>query len=188
VNWLDVILALILFISTAMSFARGFIRELAGLISSVLALVLGMWFYASAGRLVEPWVGSHRGANLIGFCLVVGCVLVLGGIIGWVVSRFVKTIGLSFVDRLLGAAFGFVRGALIAIALVTALLAFGPHEDSGIASSAMVHSRIAPWVLEASQVAVAVAPAELKQTFRKYYTQIREVWQDRPSKRADKDS
>ena len=45
-------------------------------------------------------------------------------------SRFLRTIGLSFFDRLLGAGFGLVRGLLIAIALLTAFMAFGPQVDS----------------------------------------------------------
>ena len=187
-NWLDVGFVLVFVISMAMSFRRGFTREIIGLVSSAFALVLGMWFYGLAGSFIEPLVGSHRGANLIGFFLVVAAVLVLGGVAGWIVSRFVKTIGLSFVDRALGAVFGLVRGLLITIALLTAFVAFGPHVDSGVASSAVIHSQIAPYLLEASRYGVAIAPMDLKQTFRKYYSQMKEVWQQRPVKRADKDS
>lgn len=187
-NWLDIIFALILLISMAMSFRRGFTREIISLVSSILALILGMWFYGLAGSFVEPFVGSHRGANFIGFFMVVFGVLILGGLVGWVVSRFVQTIGLSFVDRLLGAAFGLIRGLIITIAMLTAFMAFGPHVDSGVASSAVVHSQIAPYLLEASRYGVNIAPMDLKQTFRKYYTQVKEVWQQRPVKRADKDS
>lgn len=187
-NWLDVVLALVLLISMAMSFRRGFTREIISLASSVFAFVLGMWFYGLAGSFIEPYVGSHRGANLIGFCLVVAGVLILGGLAGWIVSRFLKTIGLSFVDRLLGAAFGLVRGLLVTTALLTAFIAFGPHVDSGVASSAVIHSQIAPYLLEASRYGVAIAPMDLKQRFRKYYTQVKEEWQQRPVKRADKDS
>ena len=150
-NWLDVVFGVILLVSMAMSFRRGFTREIIGLVSAVFALILGMWFYGVAGSFVAPYVGSVRGANFIGFVLVVVGVMVFGALVGWVISRFLKTIGLSFVDRFFGACFGLVRGLLLS-------------------------------------VGVAIAPMELKQSFRKYYGQIQELWRLKAVKKADKDS
>jgi membrane protein required for colicin V production len=113
-------------------------------------------------------------ANLIGFLLVVLAVLLLGSLIGWIVSRFLRSIGLSFFDRVLGAAFGLVRGLLVAMALLTAFMAFGPQVDSNT-SAAVLHSRIAPFVLDASHFVVALAPMELKSSFRKQYSQVKSL-------------
>jgi len=52
----------------------------------------------------------------------------------------------------------------------------------------VIHSQIAPWLLEASRYGVAIAPMELKQSFRKYYGQIQELWRLKAVKKADKDS
>jgi membrane protein required for colicin V production len=120
-------------------------------------------------------VSSVRVANFIGFLLVVFAVLIGGAILGWIVNRFLYTIGLSFFDRLLGAAFGLARGLLIAIALLTGFMAFGPNIDSKTVSSAVLHSRIAPWILDASHLFVAIAPMELKSSFRKQYEQLKAV-------------
>lgn len=171
-NWLDVVLVIVLAFSTIRSLRKGFSREVIGLAASLFALILGMWFYGLAGSLVSPYVDSVRVANLIGFILVVVAVLLFGAFLSWIVNRFLRTIGLSFVDRLLGAAFGFIRGLVILIALLTAFMAFGPHVGTDKTPSAMVNSRLAPYVLEASQVAVAIAPMDLKQSFRKYYTKV----------------
>lgn len=172
-NWLDFVLAAILLYSMIMSARKGFSREVIGLAAALLALVLGMWFYGLAGSFLSPWVSSARIANLIGFLLVVVAVLLCGSLLGWIVKRFLRTVGLSFFDRLLGAAFGLARGLLIAMAGLTAFMAFGPHVDSNTASSSVVHSRIAPWVLDASHAFVAIAPMELKSSFRKQYAQVK---------------
>lgn len=172
-NWLDYILVAVLLGSTILSARKGFSREIIGLAAALFALVLGMWFYGLAGSFVAPYVSSTRAANLIGFLLVVFAVLITGALLGWIVNRFLRTIGLSFFDRLLGAAFGLVRGVLIAIALLTAFLAFGPEFNSKSVSSAVIHSRIAPWVLGASHAFVAIAPMELKSSFRKQYAQVK---------------
>ena len=176
-NWLDYILIAILFFSVVQSFRRGFSREIIGVAAMFSAFILAMWFYGLAGSLVSPYVSSVRTANMIGFFIVVIVVLIAGAIVGWIVSRFLRTVGLSFFDRLLGAAFGFIRGLLISMALLTAWTAFGAQTAAGAASGAVVHSRIAPYVLGASRLFVAVAPMELKQSFRRYYSQARSIWQ-----------
>ena len=168
-NWLDYVLLAIVLGSVIMSFRKGFSREIIGLVASLAALVLGMWFYGLAGSFLMPYLSSPRVANLIGFLLVVFAVLICGGMTGWIVSRFLRTIGLSFFDRLLGAAFGFARGVVIAVALLTAFMAFGPQT----VSSSMVNSRFAPYVLDASHTLVAIAPMELKSSFRRQYEQVK---------------
>lgn len=176
-NWLDYVLLAVLAFSLFHSFRKGFTREIVGLAASLCALVLGMWFYGLAGSYVKPYVGSARVASLLGFCIVVAVVLIAGGVVGWIVSRFLRTIGLSFFDRLLGALFGLVKGLLIAIAFLTAYTAFGPaaepSEGSSVTPQAVLHSRIAPYILEASHVFVAIAPMELKQSFGKQYSEIK---------------
>jgi membrane protein required for colicin V production len=175
-NWLDIVLLAVLAFSTVRSFLKGFSREIVGLAAALAALVLAMWFYGLAGSYIAPYVGGPGAvANMIGFAIVVIGVLLLGGLTAWIVSRFVRTIGLSFFDRLLGAAFGFCRGLLIVVTVLTAYTAFGPPGEKNSTPSAVVHSRIAPWVLEASQFFVAIAPMELKQSFVRGYTDIRKA-------------
>jgi membrane protein required for colicin V production len=185
VNWLDYLLIAILLFSMVMSARKGFSREIIGLAAAVFALILGMWFYGLAGSWLIKWVSSTRVANLIGFFLVVFAVLLLGGMLGWIVNRFLHTIGLSFFDRLLGAAFGLVRGLLIAITMLTAYMAFGPQVDSQTVSASVLHSRIAPYVLEASHVVVAIAPMELKSSFSKQYAQVKSLLADNAPARND---
>ncbi len=172
-NWLDFLLIAVLAFSTVRSFLKGFTREIVGMVAALLALVLAMWFYGLAGSYVSPWVGVGAVANAIGFGIVVIGVLIAGSLVGWIVSRFIRTIGLSFFDRLLGAVFGFLRGLLVTMAILTAYTAFGPHGEKDSAPSAVVHSRIAPRILEASHLFVAIAPMELKQSFGKGYDDIR---------------
>ena len=99
-------------------------------------------------------------------------VLVLGGLVSYVVGRFLKVTGLSIFDHLLGAVFGLVRGVLIGVALVMGLMAFSP---SGPPRS-VVHSRVAPYVVDAARVVAAMAPHEVREGFRKTYAEVRSAW------------
>jgi membrane protein required for colicin V production len=174
-NWLDIVLALIVLASVAASFRKGFTREVIGLVSVVLALVLGLWFYGSMGSYLAPYLSSRRMANFGGFFLVFFGVILLGGIVSLVVGKFLRVTGLSFFDHLLGAGFGVVRGLLIAIALMAAVMAFATGDR---APGAVVHSRLAPYVAGASRVLAAIAPHDFNEGFRKSYAQAKQAWHE----------
>ncbi len=172
-NWLDYLLIAILLVSAVMSARKGFSREIIGLAAAFFALLLGMWFYGLAGSYFAPYTRSPELANLIGFFIVFVAVLLAGAALGWIVNRFIRTVGLSFFDRVLGAVFGAVRGLLIAMTLLTAVMAFSPYLESEPGSSAVVHSHIAPFVLDASHAVVAMAPMEFKSGFQKEYAALK---------------
>ena len=63
-NWLDFFLALILLASGVAGLRRGLSRQIIGLISGVLALLLGIWFYGNAGYYLLPYASSRALANV----------------------------------------------------------------------------------------------------------------------------
>lgn len=175
-NLLDIGIALILVISVLMAFRSGFSREVIGLVAVVLAAICGIWFYGSAGAFLLPYVSSPQVAHFAGFALIFFGIMLLGALAGYVVSRLLKTVGLTWLDRMLGAMFGAVRGILICVVLVMALVAFSPGPAGAGAPRSVVSSRLAPYVIGASKVIVTVAPHEMKDGFRAHYDQVRQAW------------
>jgi membrane protein required for colicin V production len=102
-------------------------------------------------------------------------VLLVGALVGFVVGRFLKVTGLSFFDRLLGAGFGVLRAAVIAVVVVAGLMAFS-HGDAPPA--AVENSRLAPYLLGTANLAADMAPHEFKEGFRKAYGQVKQAWAD----------
>jgi membrane protein required for colicin V production len=175
-NLLDIVLGLIIIASVVSSFRAGFSREIIGLVSVFLAAVCGLWFYGLVAAYLLPYVSSQQVANFGGFALIFLGVMVCGALLGMIVGRFLQTVGLSWFDRLLGAAFGFVRAILICVVLVMALVAFSPGHEGGGPPATVVSSRLAPHVIEASRFLVAAAPHEMKDGFRSHYDQVRRAW------------
>jgi membrane protein required for colicin V production len=172
-NWLDIVLAIILLVCMVRGFRRGFTRQIIALVTGVLALLLGAWFYGIPAAWAAPYLNSPMLAAAAGFAAVFLAVMLVGGFISAVVQRFLKFTGLSIFDHVLGAGFGFLRGLLVSIAIVMGAMAFTRADHP---PRAIVESRMAPYVVEAAHVVVAVAPHDLKEGFRKTYGQVKAAW------------
>jgi membrane protein required for colicin V production len=172
-NWLDVVLVLILLASVVTSFRKGFSREVISLVSVCLALLLGVWLYGTVGGYLVPYLSSRAMANFAGFAIVFCGVMLLGALLSFIIGKFLKITGLSIFDHALGAGFGIVRGVLVSIALVMGIMAFSQSEEP---PGSVVHSRVAPYVVDAARVVVALAPHELKDGFRKSYSRVKTAW------------
>jgi membrane protein required for colicin V production len=172
-NWLDIVLLVILVASVVTSFRKGLTREIIGLVSVVLGLLLGAWFYGSAAALVQPYLSSPTAANFAGFFLVFCGVVLAGSLLSFVLGKFLKVTGLSIFDHTLGAGFGLVRGTLIAVALIMGVMAFS---QGGKPPESVVNSRMAPYLVRCAQVFAAMAPHELKEGFHKTYAEAKSAW------------
>jgi membrane protein required for colicin V production len=172
-NWLDLVLAVILVASVLSSFRKGLSREVIGIVSACLALLLGVWLYGFAGGYLSPYLSSRTAANFAGFAIVFCGVLLVGSLLSLFVGKILSISGFSFIDHLLGLAFGLVRGLLIGVALITGIMAFSPGDRP---PAEVVKSRMAPYMLEGSRVVAAMAPHELKEGFRKSYLRVQSEW------------
>ena len=174
-NWLDIVLLLILIASIVTSFRKGLTREIIGLAAVVVGLLLGTWFYGSAGALVLPYLNSRTAANFAGFFMVFCGVLLLGSLVSFVLGKFLKVTGLSFFDHALGAGFGLIRGTLIAVALIMGVMAFSQGHAP---PRSVVDSRLAPYVVQGARVFASLAPYELKEGFHKTYAEAQSAWEE----------
>jgi membrane protein required for colicin V production len=172
-NWLDVILLLIIGATVIGSFRKGFSRQVVHLASVLAGILLGAWFYGRVAEYLEPHVSSPTAAKLGGFLIVFFGVLLVGAIVSSILGKFLRVTGLSFVDHLLGAAFGLLQGTLVAVALIMGVMAFS---KDGKPPRAIEESRVAPYVSQAARVFAAMAPHELREGFHKSYEQAKVVW------------
>lgn len=171
-NWLDICLVIITLISVIGGLRAGLAREVIGLVALVLAVVCGLWFYGSAGALVQPYVSSKHLANALGFFMIFGGILLAGALVTWILERLLKWVHLGWLNRLLGGVFGLARAIVVSAVIVMVLMAF----TSKPPPRSVVNSRLAPYVIDAARVMAAAAPYELKEGFRQSYEKVREAW------------
>ncbi len=173
-NWIDLLLLLVVGVSVLSGFMAGFARVSVGFAATLVGIFCGFWFYGIAAAHVLDYVSSRGVANLIGFFAIFGGILMLGAIVGHILAKLFKWVGLSWLDRLLGGAFGLARGALIAVALVTVLLAFAPAPPP----ASVAESKWLPYMAGVSNVLAAMTPREIKEGFRETKDKAQKIWSD----------
>src|SRR5271170_4321326 len=153
-----IIIAFLVF-SVAAAAIEGFFHEAFKLVGLVVGYLLAAWQYHRlaawfAPHLKSPWLGE-----IAGFLIIFFAVLIVAGFAGRIARWAMKKVGLSTIDRFLGAVLGLLRGVLVVAIVLTAVAAFTP------AAECLGRSQLAPYFLVGGRAAIWVAPSELRQRF-----------------------
>lgn len=175
---LDLLLGLIVVCSVMAGFVAGFARVGIGFCATIAGIVFGFWYYETPAAWIHEVINSQTVSNVLGFLVILWAVLLVGALVAKLVANVFKLTGLSWLNRLLGGAFGFVRGALIGVAFVAVLLAFAPKP----LPNWMVSSRLLPYAIDASDICASIAPAAVKNAFGEGMQEIRKDWEDQLKK------
>jgi membrane protein required for colicin V production len=120
-GWVDLALIGVLLLSVIVGVLRGFVFELLSLAGWIAAWFAAQWFAPVAAPHIP--VGTPGSALNHGAAFAVTFVVAL--IVWSLASRLVRLLihatPLSLFDRLLGAVFGLVRGAVLLLAVATAI-------------------------------------------------------------------
>lgn len=171
-GWLDIVLFIIFVASMASGFWKGFARIGIGAAATFFGILFAIAFHGTVGAYFAEYVASRGIASFLGFIIILVGMSLLGSLLGRFVAYAFQQAGLGWLDRTLGAGAGFLRALLVAIAIVMALVAFTPDPPA----RSVVHSRIAPYVLDAARVLVSIAPREMSDSFLKSYDSIKDRW------------
>lgn len=121
---------LVLLIIIGGSALLGLIRGLVGTLASTAAWLLAGWVTFEFGGQTASWLSDGGGKPTMtelfgGYALSFVVVMVAVALVGALANSMVRSVGLSGVDRMLGAALGLLRGAFLACILVL-LMGFTP--------------------------------------------------------------
>ncbi len=166
-NALDWIILVILLFSALLAAAQGFFFEIICLAGAVLGFLLASWGYSKLAPWFVKYVKLPAFADLAGFLTIFVSVILLAGAIARITRWMVHEAGLRSVDRVLGAAFGFVRGMVIVTAGLLALTAFAPDSEE------LAGSQLAGYFQLAGRGASWLTPSDVRQKFREGITKLR---------------
>jgi len=173
VTILDLLLIAILVYSIVISWLKGFVREVLGLITVLAGVLLAAWFHGSVAGLFKDVVRTENLALFFGFSVIFVATLVAGFVTIWLIARFVKFAKLQWADRMLGAAFGFIRGWVIGAVVLLALTAFDVQTER------LKNSELVPYFLPGSRVIAVMTPYEMKAKFLVGYRALERWWRQK---------
>lgn len=119
---LDWIFLGLLLLSMLIGVWRGLVVEVLSVIGWIAAFVVAQMFASTVGQWLPMQGDVPQLRYAAGFVLAFIGTLMASVLLAWLVRKMLASVGLSGLDRLLGAAFGVVRGAIILLAVTTVVL------------------------------------------------------------------
>ena len=158
-NLADWVILVVVLVATVHAASEGFFHEAFGIAGLVVGYLLAAWQYWRVARIFAPYVNSPWLSDMLGFLIIFFLVVIVAGIAGRIARWAMKEVGLSFFDRLLGAALGFLKGSLLVAVFLVGMTSFAPT------SKWLAGSELAPYYLVVGQAAIWVAPSDLRARF-----------------------
>ena len=166
---LDYFVLLVVAASVASGARRGIIRVIVSVAFTVAGLVGAAYAYPYAAGLLRIFVAA-RLADLLGFMAVFLIVLVSGSLASRWLRGGLKRARLGWLDHVVGAAFGFLRGWLICSVIYLALTAFP------LRPAAVERATFGPALLEGTRVIAYLTSRELRERFFNGYETVKQLW------------
>lgn len=144
-HWIDYVIIGVIVLSALTGFIRGFIKE----IIALGVWVAAVWIAFMYAKPVSAWLGTYiqdRSAQVIlAYIVIIVGTVIVGGLLNSMLSFILHHSGLSGTDRLLGIAFGAVRGVFV-IALVMVVIRLSAFPEAEYRKKAYLYSYFTPMV------------------------------------------
>ncbi|MGD0891305.1 MAG: CvpA family protein [Terracidiphilus sp.] len=158
--WIDWVIVFIMAASMIGGMSQGFFRSACGLAGLLIGLAVASWNYGRLAKIVLPLVRLHAVADTIGFLLIALLVMVLFAILGAILAKAFRLIGLGCLDSLAGAIFGFFQGVILVTLGILALAAFFPDTQW------LENARLPKLFFGACHLSTHISPGELAHRVR----------------------
>ena len=136
-NWLDIVIIVAIAISTFIGLRAGIIKAVLSLAGLIVGVILAGRYYVPFSEQLT-FISQADVARVVAFAIILIVVLAIAAVLARFLKWAVSAIMLGWVNRLGGAIFGFVLGAIFCSALLAICIKFlgvaGVIAESGLAS------------------------------------------------------
>ena len=152
-GWLDILIIVGLVFATLAGLKTGLIKVVLTLAGLIVGVILAGQFYLPLSERLT-FITSTAVAGIVAFAIIVVGVMILAAIVAGILRRTVEAIMLGWLNRIGGAAFGLVLGAIFWSAALVAWVKFiGPAE-------VIVESGVATFLLSIFPIILGLLPQE----------------------------
>ena len=116
-NWLDIVILVMVAIATFLGLRIGIIKAVLSLAGLIVGIILaGLYYVPLAEQL--PFIPQADVAKVVAFAIILIGVMIIASVLAKLLKWAASAVMLGWVNRLGGAAFGLVLGALLCGALL----------------------------------------------------------------------
>lgn len=151
-HWLDIAVLVILAVSAFNGLRQGLIKAALSLAGLIIGVILAGQFYQQLAGLLA-FIPNEDIANIAAFILILVGVMVIANILARLLKFAVSVVLLGWVNRLGGAVFGLVLGAIFLSAILATWAKF-------FGSDSISESFMATFLLDRFPLILALLPAE----------------------------
>ena len=152
-SWLDIVIFILLIVSVLTGLKIGLIKAVLSMVGVVVGVVLaGQYSVALAGHLT--FISQPSLAKIAAFAIILIVVMIIAAVLASLVKWAVSAMMLGWVNRLGGAVFGLVLGAIFCGALLAMWVKF-----VGI-SEPVNESALATFLLDSFPIVLSLLPGE----------------------------
>jgi len=111
-NWLDILILVSVAVSVIVGLTTGIVRSVINLAGLLLGICFASQYYAKVGSWLS-FISNESVSNVVGFVLIVVVAMLIAVIISAIIRKVLSSIFLTWLDRLIGAAVGFIIGVSV---------------------------------------------------------------------------
>ena len=160
-NWLDIVIIVVIAISAFGGLKNGLIKAVLSLAGLIVGVVLAGRYYTPLSEQLT-FIPQDKIARNVAFAIILIGVMIIAGVLANLLKWAVSAVMLGWVNRIGGAVFGLVLGAVFCGALLAMWIKF-----MGI-QSIIVESAMANMLLDFFPVVLALLPDEFD-TVRSFF-------------------
>ncbi len=116
-NWLDIVIIVLLLISAVGGLFNGLIKSVFSLVGLIVGVVLAGRFYTGLAGLLR-FIPDENIARIVAFIIIFLVIIIIAAILGVILTKLVSTMLLGWLNRLGGAVFGVLIGAVFIAAIL----------------------------------------------------------------------
>ena len=151
-NWLDIVIIVLIAIPTLIGLKIGIIKAALSLAGVILGTILAGHYYAALAEQLT-FISQANLAKIAAFAIILIGVMLIASVLAAVLKWVVSAVMMGWVNRLGGAVFGFLMGAVFCGALLAIWANF-------LGTGAITSSGLATLLLDRFPMVLALLPEE----------------------------
>jgi membrane protein required for colicin V production len=150
---------------------RGLVKELSSIIGAMAGFYAAYSYYAYLAKLLSQYLSFTTYSEIISFLLIFCAVFIIISVFGVIIKYLLSISFLGWADRICGAAFGLIKGLLIAFVLFIAFTTFLPKDNT-----IMKKSLLAPYLSYVPAQMIKIVNQDMKRQFTKNIEGLKKAW------------